>query len=1028
MKKNVVKALLAIVFGSVNTVFADINKTVSPISIDGELDETVWDVSNAFPFSNGTTDNTAFYDILWDDEYLYVAVSVNDNDVIQNGRQGWYDDGIEICIDANNAAGTDFGADDRQILCPVKSYWIQEMNSNFDGVKYAWTETPIGYNIEVAIPWSNMGVTASAGMDLGFQLVVNDQDIMGYTPDPPQLQLFQISDYFDSPQNWGTMTLSAQTVSAQADFIALEYPNEGVFAINGGTIPITWKSDGVSNVKIEYSVNNGSSWSVLANSVVASQEVYDWTVTQTASTEALIRVSDASNASTTDVSNGVFAISEQLNGVTPIIKAQWENYSWPIDAYYPYGQNGVQTGNACGPTSLARIMHSFEFPRKGNGELTFTDNYGTIWSADFETEEYNYDNMPIDFIGTVTEPEYQDVAKLCADAAVSMHDLGGSGTDLANMASAMSTYFNYQPATPVLRSDLSQAEWAQMLIDELDAGRSLLVQGMLREPCGEWHDGNCIAGHWYHCDGYNANGEFHVVIGFGNYQYDGYYKVDEFPLYGFNNGVLVGLEPDLDGKTLSLTSPNGGESYASGSQVSIAWQQQGVSNIDIEYSVDAGLNWQTIATNVDASSGNYDWTSPTIASVQVKVRITDNSNINVFDRSDATFSLQTYDLVIDKPSGTERLVTGNKTLIQWQNTAVQQINIEYSTDNGTSWQTVADSVSTSLETFVWSIPMVTSEEYKIRITDVEDGNVSYTSPVFAVQNPNEVGGPYRNDSHTRLLMNFEGNYFNQFSSMEDAVLHGNVSLDENTVDEMSSCIYIDEGSYLSIPHCAGLNLSEDWTIECWMKPTAFVNHYQYLFDKPGDDIPYEANYALQLNSYWNNDLFGYYFDGPDSRIGINQSIISLNTWYHVAFIRDDSDNRLRLIVRDENRNIVLDEFVPDGGGVPMTSNQDLLIGFGFEGMLDELRISDVVRTFEPSGVNEPSTVEFGIYPNPTSNQVYIQCSDRLDVQIVDMNGSIIMHKTNAQSTSVDVSGLASGVYLIRAYQNGKVGHQKFIVQ
>ena len=324
--------------------------------------------------------------------------------------------------------------------------------------------------------------------------------------------------------------------------------------------------------------------------------------------------------------------------------------------------------------------------------------------------------------------------------------------------------------------------------------------------------------------------------------------------------------------------------------------------------------------------------------------------------------------------------------------------------------------------------MVTSEEYKIRITDVEDGNVSYTSPVFAVQNPNEVGGPYRNDSHTRLLMNFEGNYFNQFSSMEDAVLHGNVSLDENTVDEMSSCIYIDEGSYLSIPHCAGLNLSEDWTIECWMKPTAFVNHYQYLFDKPGDDIPYEANYALQLNSYWNNDLFGYYFDGPDSRIGINQSIISLNTWYHVAFIRDDSDNRLRLIVRDENRNIVLDEFVPDGGGVPMTSNQDLLIGFGFEGMLDELRISDVVRTFEPSGVNEPSTVEFGIYPNPTSNQVYIQCSDRLDVQIVDMNGSIIMHKTNAQSTSVDVSGLASGVYLIRAYQNGKVGHQKFIVQ
>lgn len=109
-------------------------------------------------------------------------------------------------------------------------------------------------------------------------------------------------------------TDSATTSAPPATSLTLTAPNGGESWSGGSSRAITWTSSNVSNVKIEYSTNNGTSWTVIASSVAASTGSYTWTVPNTATTQARVRVSDAQNGTPTDTSNSVFAITSSSPG------------------------------------------------------------------------------------------------------------------------------------------------------------------------------------------------------------------------------------------------------------------------------------------------------------------------------------------------------------------------------------------------------------------------------------------------------------------------------------------------------------------------------------------------------------------------------------------------------------------------------------------------------------------------------------------------------------------------------------------
>lgn len=89
-------------------------------------------------------------------------------------------------------------------------------------------------------------------------------------------------------------------------------PNGGETLYARKTYPITWQSGGdtpIYDVKIEYTDDNGNTWwPIDANTINDGQ--HDWEVPDfnSSSTECLIRISDANDANTSDMSDSTFTI------------------------------------------------------------------------------------------------------------------------------------------------------------------------------------------------------------------------------------------------------------------------------------------------------------------------------------------------------------------------------------------------------------------------------------------------------------------------------------------------------------------------------------------------------------------------------------------------------------------------------------------------------------------------------------------------------------------------------------------------
>ncbi|MFY0526885.1 lamin tail domain-containing protein [Archangium gephyra] len=92
--------------------------------------------------------------------------------------------------------------------------------------------------------------------------------------------------------------------------------------------------------------------------------------------------------------------------------------------------------------------------------------------------------------------------------------------------------------------------------------------------------------------------------------------------------------------SVTVSSPNGGESWVGGSPQSISWTATGVTNVKLEYTLN-GTTWTTITSSFPASTGYYGWTVPSNATTTARVRVSDATNSAVSDTSNATFTITT---------------------------------------------------------------------------------------------------------------------------------------------------------------------------------------------------------------------------------------------------------------------------------------------------------------------------------------------------------------------------------------------------
>jgi hypothetical protein len=103
--------------------------------------------------------------------------------------------------------------------------------------------------------------------------------------------------------------------------------------------------------------------------------------------------------------------------------------------------------------------------------------------------------------------------------------------------------------------------------------------------------------------------------------------------------------------SITVTSPNGGETWTVGSTRSITWTTSGLADhVKVEYSTNSGASWITVENHTH-NDGNRPWVIPDTPSSNCKVKISSYVNSNIYDVSNSNFTIKSGgvpSLLLDK--------------------------------------------------------------------------------------------------------------------------------------------------------------------------------------------------------------------------------------------------------------------------------------------------------------------------------------------------------------------------------------------
>ena len=173
---------------------------------------------------DGSMDVESVWRVGWDEQNLYLAVAVTDNVHVQmrEPKFAYLGDSLELQFDTNIQAdyGPGVSRDDFQYVVSPGNFAdrgsgsfrfrgdAQGVMGDFVGstAQVAAIQTPDGYSLEMAIPWSDLEVQPAANLQLGAAFSLNDLD----TPETAvqELMLSHVATRrWRDPSSWGTLVL-----------------------------------------------------------------------------------------------------------------------------------------------------------------------------------------------------------------------------------------------------------------------------------------------------------------------------------------------------------------------------------------------------------------------------------------------------------------------------------------------------------------------------------------------------------------------------------------------------------------------------------------------------------------------------------------------------------------------------------------------------------------------------------------------------------------------------------------------------
>ncbi len=221
--------------------------------------------------------------------------------------------------------------------------------------------------------------------------------------------------------------------------------------------------------------------------------------------------------------------------------------------------------------------------------------------------------------------------------------------------------------------------------------------------------------------GQNLKVRFRLITD-GSVVHDGVW-LDDIRICG---PALVPIVPDA---SVTVSSPNGGETWVPGTTQAVTWTSENVGGgVRIELSTNGGTTYSTLAPSTP-NDGSESVTVPNTPSNQCRVRVSAVDNSGAADISNANFIIgePEWTITVISPNGGETWQQGSTQAVTWTSqNVVGEVKIELSTNDGTSYTTLLANTPNDGSQSI-TVPGQASNQCRVRVSAVNNATCRDTS-------------------------------------------------------------------------------------------------------------------------------------------------------------------------------------------------------------------------------------------------------------------------------------------------------------
>jgi hypothetical protein len=546
-----------------------------------------------------------------------------------------------------------------------------------------------------------------------------------------------------STTNNSISDVSNATFSIPASTVTLNYPTGGEVFKAGQMRSIRWTPVSVVDVRLEYTTNNGSSWTLINDSIPANRGFFSWIVPNIVTSSLKVRVSDRTFSTVNSVSPTNLSVSAALQPASgKYLGGPYDGYTKDNNLPKVLTVTAPNGGENWAGATTQNINWSSQ--NVDNVRIEYSTNNGSSWIIIQNSYPAGTGTYP--WLVPSAGPLGSSVClvKLTNTSDVSINDASNANFSIPassvgiiypnggeNLKAGSLRSIRWNSASVLaLRLEYSTnngTSWS-LINDSIPAWRTYfgwtIPTNALSVNCKvRLRDRTDTTVQSISAQVFTISGQLQPASGkYIGGPYDGYTSDNNLP------------------RTVVMTSPNGGENWSGASTQNLTWNALNIPNIKLEYTTNNGSNWVTIINPYPASTGTYPWLVPgagPLGSTTCRVRITDVQDSTRFDESNSNFTIPPSSVAVVRPNGGEALKAGMLSSIRWNSASILNVQIHYSTNNGSAWTLMIDSVPAWRNFYGWTIPNnAISPNCLVRIRDKSDTTVSDVSnAVFAIGSP-----------------------------------------------------------------------------------------------------------------------------------------------------------------------------------------------------------------------------------------------------------------------------------------------------